>query len=98
MDSVRATKIAQLNDRFRGMALDVTITPGVIHGFRDVIGLLKAVERFADFNADNDPYAEHDFGSLIWEGEKVFWEVDYYDQQLQYGEELLSRKVPTSEY
>jgi len=64
MDTVRAVKIAKLNDRFRGMALDVTITRGVIHGVSDVIGLLKTIECFDRFTEDNDPYGEHDFGSL----------------------------------
>jgi hypothetical protein len=88
----RAMKIAQLNDRFRGMALDVTITQGVIHALDDVVPLLVAVEQFDAFNAGNDPYGGHDFGSLVWHGEKVFWKIDYYDQNLQYGKDPLSPK------
>ncbi len=49
------------------------------------IGLLKAIETFRDFDEDNDPYGEHDFGSLIWHGTKVFWKIDYYDPDLKYG-------------
>jgi len=83
MDAVQVSKIAQLNDRFRGMAIDVMLTPGVIDGVSDVIGLLKAVESFDRFTEDNDPYGEHDFGSLLWHGEKIFWKIDYYDTQLK---------------
>ena len=82
MDTVQGSSIARLNDRFRGMAVDVMLTPGVIDGVPDVIGLLKAVESFDAFTESNDPYGEHDFGSLIWHGEKVFWQIDYYDPQL----------------
>ena len=31
------------------------------------------------FVESNDPYGEHDFGSLNWEGHKIFWKIDYYD-------------------
>ena len=90
MDIESATKVAKLNDRFRGMALDVTLTQRVTHTIGDLIGLLKAVEQFDDFDEDNDPYGEHDFGSLEWQGEKVFWKIDYYDKALKYGEDPLS--------
>lgn len=83
MDAVQVSKVAQLNDRFRGMAIDLMLTPGVIDGVSDVIGLLKAVETFDRFTEDNDPYGEHDFGSLLWRGEKIFWKIDYYDAQLK---------------
>ena len=29
--------------------------------------------------AHNDPYGEHDFGSLRFAGETIFWKIDYYD-------------------
>jgi hypothetical protein len=81
----RAEKIAKLNDRFRGMALDVTLTQGVLHTVREVIELLKTIEQYDTFTEGNDPYGEHDFGSLVWYGTKIFWKIDYYDRQLQYG-------------
>lgn len=90
MQTEEAAKIAQLNDRFRGMCVDVNMTQGVVYGFGDHIGLLKEVESFDRFTAENDPYGEHDFGSLLWEGKKIFWKIDYYDQKLEYGEEPLS--------
>ena len=31
------------------------------------------------FNEDNDPYGEHDFGSIKHEDIVVFWKIDYYD-------------------
>jgi hypothetical protein len=97
-DFERAAKIAALNDRFRGMALDVVITSGVRDALPDLVELLKAVEQFDTFNEDNDPYGEHDFGSLVWYGEKVFWKIDYYDQDLKYGRDPLEpdcRRVMT---
>ena len=58
----------------------------------DLGGLLRAVRTFDTFTEDNDPHHEHDFGSIIWEEQRVFWKLDYYDLDLQYGEHPLSRK------
>ncbi len=90
METARANKIATINDRFRGMAVDVTVTQGVLYGVSDVIGLMKAIETYDTFTPDNDPYCEHDFGSLVWKGEKIFWKIDYYDQTLTHGTDPLS--------
>jgi hypothetical protein len=91
VDLERAAKIAALNDRFRGMAIDVMITPGV-RDLPQVIELMKAVEQFDKFNEDNDPYGEHDFGSLEWYDEKIFWKIDYYDKELKYGRDPLNNE------
>ena len=89
--------IAKLNDLFRlslGQSLAVApgqrfITPEV-HALRfdEFWELMYAVSTFADFTPDNDPYGEHDFGSIEMLGEKWFWKIDYYsDDQCQYGSE-----------
>jgi hypothetical protein len=75
---------AKLNDRFRGMCLDVYYTSGVRDGINDLVSLSRSVESFNSFSEDNDPYGEHDFGSLKFEGQKIFWKIDYYDQDLKY--------------
>ena len=83
--------IAKLNDRFRGMCLDVFYTATVRDGIMDLIGLSRAVENFNSFTEDNDPYGEHDFGSLFFEGKKIFWKIDYYDQDLKFWCDPLDR-------
>jgi hypothetical protein len=37
------------------------------------------VKNFDDFNEDNDPYGEHDFGSFNHKGEEIFWKIDDYE-------------------
>ncbi len=89
IDIERATKIAALNDRFRRSSpLNVFMTHG-IQELPDTMSLIQAVRDFDRFTEDNDPYGEHDFGSLEWHGETVFWKIDYYDQALQYGKDPL---------
>jgi hypothetical protein len=42
---------------------------------------------FEAFGADNDPYGEHDFGSIEFSGERYFWNIDYYDRSMEAGSE-----------
>ncbi len=41
--------------------------------------VLGEVRSFSDFTTDNDPFAEHDFGSVQVAGQTLFWKFDYYD-------------------
>ena len=84
MQTENSVEIARRNDVFRRSGFGVTLTRG-IQGLEDLPGLLEAVRDFDMFTEDNDPYGEHDFGSIGWRGEKVFWKIDYYDSNLQNG-------------
>ena len=48
---------------------------------------LQRVATFDEFDADNDPYNEHDFGSFELCNREFFWKIDYYDNDLQHGSE-----------
>ncbi len=87
-DAGRADRIRQLNDQFRTTFLGgkVMLTPGIQdHAETALPSLLMQVRKFDRFDARNDPYAEHDFGGFEWEGETVFWKIDYYDSDLLMG-------------
>lgn len=88
----QVSEIAKINDRFRSMCLDTFYTDGVRNGIMDLIGLSRTVESFSSFSEDNDPYGEHDFGLLKFEGKKIFWKIDYYDQELKYWCDPLDNK------
>lgn len=81
---LQAANVAVLNDRFRKLGFGIVLTQGV-QVLNNLEGLLGKIRMFNDFNEGNDPYGEHDFGSLKWEGEKIFWKIDYYDQNLEFG-------------
>jgi len=49
--------------------------------------VIRRVATFADFNADNDPHGEHDFGSFELAGRKFFFKLDYYDAGMEFGSE-----------
>lgn len=72
------TNIATLNDNFRKTFTggQVLLTAGIATMNSDV----SQVQNFNDFTPDNDPYGEHDFGSFIYNSNKIFWKIDYYDR------------------
>lgn len=81
-------RIRELNDAFRqtGVGGRFMITAGVqALGPIRVAALSRQVMSFNAFTEDNDPYGEHDFGS-IKDGEMTFfWKIDAYDKKLEYG-------------
>ena len=81
-DDKRKTAIRALNDQFRRsfMGGAVMITASVVAlGDEAQADILTKVQAFDAFTADNDPYGEHDFGSLTVADEQIFFKIDYYD-------------------
>lgn len=94
----RTDKVRELNDHFRqnlaaGMNASGQPVPGrlmITAGIAaldaaDQLAVLAKVQSFSAFSADNDPYGEHDFGAFDHAGQKVFWKIDYYAQDLMHG-------------
>lgn len=78
-----ATRIAELNDAARTSftGCRVVITRGIA-AMDDHDAIYAKVRAFNDFTERNDPYGEHDFGSIEHEGQTVFWKFDYFDVDL----------------
>jgi Protein of unknown function (DUF3768) len=88
MTSDYTAKVQQLNDAFRKTLTggQACFTAGVSAlGTSITTKVLALVRSFDVFTPENDPYGEHDFGSVIIDGTKLFWKIDYYDLSLQYG-------------
>ncbi len=82
--------IKKLNDNFRRSLSGgrLMLSAGVsAMPYDESLHIVNMVRIFKDFNKDNDPYNEHDFGSLICNNKKIFWKIDYYDKSLKYGSE-----------
>lgn len=89
-DENSAPRIRELNDQLRKSLLGgrILMTHGVSAlSSEQTVELLTAVKAFDDFSEDNDPYGEHDFGSIDLHGTKYFWKIDYYDPSMTYGSE-----------
>jgi hypothetical protein len=80
------TRIKELNDAFRRSFFGgvVVVTAGIESLPADRRGLILAkLRRFDNFDEDNDPHGEHDFG-LIEDGDvRCFWKIDYYDSDME---------------
>ena len=72
--------IAERNDAFRKTLENCTVTRGIVALGSFVHDVCYAVRHYSQFNEDNDPYGEHDFGSFKINGTSFFWKIDYYDE------------------
>lgn len=81
----KTMKIRFLNDRFRQTfnGGKVLMTSGVSElPLSEQITLMNLVRTFNEFNGNNNPYGEHDFGKIDLNGTAYFWKIDYYDADL----------------
>ena len=79
----KTQEIRKLNDQFRRNLFTntahgvVNLTSGVAAlAPADYMALLTEVSCFEDFNTENDPYGEHDFGAIDFKGTKYFFKID----------------------
>jgi Protein of unknown function (DUF3768) len=85
-----AEKIRALNDAFRRSLFGgkVMMTAGIAAlSVAMQAKVLDEVRTFDAFTAENDPHAEHDFGSFEVGGRKIFWKIDAYDAAMEFGSE-----------
>ena len=82
MPEPSTAQIRALNDRARQSftGCRVAITQGIAALGHDAVHeIFRHIKAYDDFTLANDPYGEHDFGSLYHEEQQVFWKFDYYD-------------------
>jgi hypothetical protein len=89
--------IRALNDDFRtntgavGVRIannELVATRGVVSRGNDfLIAAVRAVAEFDDFNGQNDPHGEHDFGCFTLDGTPLMFMIGYYDETLTWGAE-----------
>jgi len=93
----RTRQIAETNDQARqALTRDrLMVTIGVQHLSNSTqANIMTAIAQYDDFKETNDPYGEHDFGSLEVDGEQIFWKFDYFDERFEYHTpDLLNRNV-----
>ena len=87
-----SAKITQLNDEHRRSMQGCTVTKGIVAMGSAANEVFVGARDYTDFNEDNDPYGEHDFGSLEIHGQRIFWKIDYYDEDLKYWCDPLDSK------
>lgn len=89
--SERTHRIATLNDLLRRTMSPqfgkVLMTQGIQSLEKPLLSqAIALVQGFSDFSQDNDPHGERDFGAInLADGTRIFWKIDYYDRNLEYG-------------
>jgi hypothetical protein len=84
----RQLRLAHLNDQLRrtGLGGEKYLTRGLHDmGPAFVAKTVALVKAFDQFNEDNDPYGEHDFGVVHVDGETVFFKIDYFNRDKTAG-------------
>ena len=79
--------IKELNDNFRKSFLGghVIISQKVqMLPAKSRKELFEHIKQFNNFTKENDPYGEHDFGSIKFQNNVYFWKIDYYDTNFLY--------------
>ena len=96
MNIIKEQRIAEQNDWFRKKYAEDGVS-ATEHGkhimtrgcftlpMEKQLELIKLVQGFDKFTEDNDPYGQHDFGSVDMDDTKYFWKIDYYDTEYKYG-------------
>ena len=78
----QSAAIRTLNDAFRKSLQGGTVvmTAGVVAlGGVTQANIIAAIQTFDAFDEGNDPWGEHDFGSVEIDGEWILFKLDYYD-------------------
>ncbi len=70
----------EINDYFRiQMPMTSVFLSRSIDAMEDNYDVVELVKNFNDFNENNNPDGEHDFGAFDFNGQQIFWKINYYD-------------------
>jgi Protein of unknown function (DUF3768) len=103
-ETATASKIAQLNDRFRkgDRKLGIERTTEMVEALssEQQQELFRLVRTFDQFTEENDPHEEHDFAIVELDAENYFFKIDYYAPDMEHGSEdpsdpTVTRRVMT---
>ena len=99
VDDVASKRIRELNDHFRRDTIgrgSIVLTEGIVSKGRAFVkDAAEAVQTYKDFNKDNDPWGEHDFGAVDVADQMVFWKIDYYTPDLTAGSDNPANEAQT---
>ena len=87
---IKQTNISHKNDLLRTTMFNflgrIVLTDTVANSCdRELI--ISAVRNFNNFNPENDPYGEHDFGKIRVNNQYYFFKIDYYDSTYTFFQE-----------
>ena len=75
--------IADMNDAFRRSLIggQVVLTAGIRALPRNMqAAIIEQLRSFEEFDADNDPFGDHNGGRFEHGGRTILWKIDLYDR------------------
>jgi len=82
-------KIAAKNDALRTTMVaggrNKIVLSEMVSALEDNKLLLKIVSEVKEIDPGDNPYGERDFGGVMYENQRYFWKIDYFDKTLDMG-------------
>lgn len=95
-DEMRAAVLSGNVEPYGTMVITIGIQALLREGGESAFEILRqTVAEFDDFDEENDPHLEHDFGALTFLGKKIFFKLDYYAPGMVHGSEDPSDREKT---
>jgi hypothetical protein len=94
----KTAKIRELNDNLRvnGKGGRIVVAGALARAtLEEQWRAAHGVRTFKDFNENNDPHGEHDFGRFEIDGKAYIWKIDYYDLSEMKGSDRPENPVVT---
>src|ERR1700693_1510226 len=86
----KVARVRELNDSFRKtFAGGQVVMTASVEALPDMViaGALVEVARFSNFTPENDPHGERDFGNFKLCQRTFYWQIDAYDENMEFGSE-----------
>ena len=87
----------ELNDQLRCQHRGgrIVVTAGIQSMGADFIAAVDVALTKVIFDPNNDPYGEHDFGVVEVKGRRIFFKINYYEQDLCFASpDPANQKIP----
>lgn len=90
-ESRKTAIIRELNDKLRqnDVGGQIVVAGALAQEDSDLIQRVREAVRIAEVvtGDDNDPYEQHDFGSVKVDNELYFWKIEYFNNEMDAGSE-----------
>ena len=88
--------IREKNDKFRKTFIGgLVLLTRTVENSSKREQIIEMVKGFDSFNEGNDPWQEHDFGTVKIKDESYFFKIDYYDKNYRCFQEGQTNRVLT---
>lgn len=88
VDPAVTQRLRQLNNAFRKTGEGgITTISMAVHaiGPKAVSEIRAAIAAFTGFDSSGSEESEHDYGTINYQGQMVYWKIDYFDEDVAFA-------------